>query len=232
MTFNTTSFIAGVGSVVVVLSTGFAGGYFIANPTRVDPPNRLQRLAAEDRSKAPAPTQPTAKPEVVAAATPAAAAAPATPVVTPAPSAAPPPTQPASAQPAASPAPAAPAPEAKASEAKAPEPAQTVATREATPPAADKPDADKVTPPKAGADKERGEARYVERNKRGDARKVAEQQRKQRELEVATVAVRRIIHDRDGQDVIIRDRDAPELVENDPPQAPALAMPRLNLFGQ
>jgi hypothetical protein len=216
MTFNTTSFIAGVGSVVVVLSTGFAGGYFIANPTRVDPPNRLQRLAAEDRSKAPAPTQPTAKPEVVAAATPAAAAAPTTPVVTPAPSAS---------QPAASPAPAAPAPEAK-----APEPAQTVATRD-TPPAADRPDADKVATPKVGADKERGEARYVER-KRSDARKVTEQQRKQRELEVATVAVRRIIHDRDGQDVIIRDRDAPELVENDPPQAPVPAMPRFNLFGQ
>jgi hypothetical protein len=32
--------------------------------------------------------------------------------------------------------------------------------------------------------------------------------------------------------VIIRDRDAPELVENDPPQAPVPAMPRFNLFGQ
>ena len=50
MTFNTTSYLAGVGSVVVVLSTGFAGGYFLANPTRIDPPNRLQRLAAEDHS--------------------------------------------------------------------------------------------------------------------------------------------------------------------------------------
>lgn len=79
MTFNTTSYIAGVGSVVVVLSTGFAGGYFLANPTRIDPPNRLQRLAAEDHT-APA----TAKPEVVAAATPAPTAAP----VTPAPAAA------------------------------------------------------------------------------------------------------------------------------------------------
>ena len=42
MKFNTTSYLAGVGSVVVVLSTGFAGGYFLANPTRTEPPNRLQ----------------------------------------------------------------------------------------------------------------------------------------------------------------------------------------------
>ena len=47
MAFSTTSYLAGVGSVVVILSTGFAGGYMLANPTRQDPPNRLQRLAAE-----------------------------------------------------------------------------------------------------------------------------------------------------------------------------------------
>ena len=115
---------------------------------------------------------------------------------------------------------------------KSSEPAQTVAVKETAPPVADKPDTDKIVAQKA-ADKERAaEAKYTER-KRSDARKVAEQQRKQRELEVATVAVRRIIHDRDGQDVIIRERDrnAPEIVENDPPQASAPAMPRFNLFG-
>lgn len=32
MAFNTASFLAGIGSVVVVLSTGFAGGYFFASP--------------------------------------------------------------------------------------------------------------------------------------------------------------------------------------------------------
>jgi hypothetical protein len=45
MAFNTTSNLAGVGSVVVILSTGFAGGYQLAYPTHPDPPNRLQRLA-------------------------------------------------------------------------------------------------------------------------------------------------------------------------------------------
>jgi type IV secretory pathway VirB10-like protein len=202
MKFNTTSYLAGVGSVVVVLSTGFAGGYFIANPKRVEPPNRLQRLAAEDHS---APATTTVKPEVVAAVAPAAAATPAVD----------PPAQQAVAQPA-SPAPASPV------EAKTPEPAPSVAARETTAPAADKADTEKVSTQKASPEKGRAaEARYAER-KRGEARKVAEQQRKQRELDVATVAVRRIIHD----------RDAPEIVENDSREAPAPAMSQFNLFDQ
>jgi hypothetical protein len=217
MKFNTTSYLAGVGSVVVVLSTGFAGGYFIANPNRVEPPNRLQRLAAEDHSA------------------PAAAATPVAPPAAPATVAADPPAQQAAAQPA-SPV-----------EAKTPEPAPSVAAREVTTPAADKADTDKASTQKASVEKGRAaEARYAER-KRGEARKVAEQQRKQRELDVATVAVRRIIHDRDAPDV--RDRDAPEvvihnrdnrdapedaheIVENDSREAPTRAMPQFNLFDQ
>ena len=199
MTFNTTSYIAGVGSVVVVLSTGFAGGYFLVNPARIDPPNRLQRLAAEDHT---APATASAKPEVVAAATPAPAAAPVTPAppaaavasaATPAPQ--PPAQQPTTVQQAVAQPIAAPA------EAKAPEPARTVATQETIAPTADKVDTDRVNAQKASADKARADEPKLAERKRSEARKVAEQQRKQRELEVATVAVRRIIHGRDAPEI-------------------------------
>jgi hypothetical protein len=222
MKINTTSYLAGVGSVVAVLSTGFAGGYFLANPTHVNPPNRLQRLAAEDHTAAAV-----AKPEAVAAATsaptaaPMAAAAPAP--VTPA---AQPPAQQAEMQQAANTKTTSPA------DVKAPEPARTAAAQETIAPAADKPDAEKANTQKASIDKARTDEPKLAERKRGDARKVAEQQRKQRELEVATVAVRRIIHGRDAPDIVIRDRDADVVVENDPQQAPAPQMPHFNLFGQ
>jgi type IV secretory pathway VirB10-like protein len=227
MTFNTTSYIAGVGSVVAVLSTGFAGGYFLANPTRIDPPNRLQRLAAEDHT---APATAAVKPEVVTAATPAPAAAPVTPAPAAAAAAAIPAPQPLAQQPtvqqAAAPPIVAPA------EAKAPEPVRTVATQETIAPTADKVDTDRVNAQKASADKARADGPKLAERKRSEATKVAEQQRKQRELEVATVAVRRIIHGRDAPDMVIRDRDAPDIVENDPPEGPAPEAPHFNLFGQ
>jgi hypothetical protein len=238
MNFNTTSFIAGVGSVVVVLSTGFAGGYFLANPSRVNPPNRLQRLAAEDHT---APAVTTAKPEVVATAMPA-APLPAAPAVNTAPAAATVTTAaplnsatPTPAQPAMQAATAAPAP--ASADVKAPEPVRTVNVSETTAPVADKSNktGDKNSSQKPGADADNqrpSEARFVER-KRSDSRRIAEQQRKQQELEVATVAVRRIIHDRDAPDLIIRDRrPTTDMVENDPPEAPASPMPHFNLFGQ
>ena len=65
MAFNRTSYMAGVGSVFMVLSTGFAGGYFMANPTHNDPPNRLQRLASAQDAKPVAQATPSAKPEMV-----------------------------------------------------------------------------------------------------------------------------------------------------------------------
>ena len=124
-------------------------------------------------------------------------------------------------------------PAASPAEAKTPEPVHAAAAQETPAPAADKPDTDKANAPKASADRGRAaEAKFAER-KRSEARKVGEQQRKRRELDVATVAVRRIIHGRDAPDVTVRDRDAPDMVvENDPPEAPAPAMPRFNLFGQ
>ena len=248
MTFNTTSYLAGVGSVVVILSTGFAGGYFLANPTRIDPPNRLQRLAAEDHAaKGPA-TQNSAsvtvpaKPEVAVPAKPEVATA--VPAAKPQALAAATPDAPAVT--AASPAttatrPAAPPVEAKAPE-KASETTHAFAVEEKTAPAsAEQTDPDRFDAPRTNANKARAaDAKLAESKKRSDGRKVAEQQRKQRELEVATVAVRRLIHNRDiAPDVVIRDRDARVIrgrdarnvvVENDEPETVAPDMPRFSLF--
>jgi len=227
MTFNTTSYLAGVGTVVAVLSTGFAGGYFLANPTRIDPPNRLQRLASEDHdAKGPATKNSvsstvTAKPEV-------ATAAPATQpqaVATATPDAPPVrviPTATAVAQPAVPPA--VPSVEAQTSE-NAAENAHTVSSEEKSA-SVERADLDRFDA-KTGASKARAaEAKLVEKRKRSEARKLAGQQRKQRELEVATFAVRRIIHDRDAPEVVIRDRDARDVVvQNAEPETP-----RFNLF--
>lgn len=193
MAFNTTSYLAGVGSVVVILSTGFAGGYMLANPTHQDPPNRLQRLAAAGQDAKPV-TQatPATKPEIVATVAPASTPAPATPQ----PAAADPPAQPASVPAAA----------------KAAEPVRSVA--QAT--------AEKANAEKSGTEKARiAEAKAAEK-KRGETRKFAGRQRKQRELEIATVAVRRMIHDRDNE----------EFAAMDQPEPPPAEMPRLGLFGQ
>jgi hypothetical protein len=178
MAFSTTSYLAGVGSVVVILSSGFAGGYMLANPTHRDPPNRLQRLAAEGQDSKP-----------VAQATPAPA--------TPQPAVAEPPPQPASVP----------------AVAKAPEPVRsTAAQANAENPNAEKPAAEKTRI---------AEARAAER-KRAEARKFAERQRKQRELEVATVAVRRLMQDRDDQ----------KFAAMDQPEPPPPERPHLGLFGQ
>jgi type IV secretory pathway VirB10-like protein len=184
MAFNTTSYLAGVGSVVVILSTGFAGGYLLAYPTHPDPPNRLQRLALEGQDTRPVAT-PATKPEIVAAAAPAAptsAPAPATPQ----PAVTEPPAQPASVPIAA----------------KAPEPVRSSAAQ--------------VNVERSGAEKARiAEARAAER-KRAEARRFAERQRKQRELEVATVAVRQMMHDRNDEQFAAMDRPEP------PPEMPRL----------
>jgi hypothetical protein len=209
MAFNTTSFLAGVGAVVTVLSTGVAGGYLLTNPSHIDPPNRLQRVAAANQDSKPATAA--AKPEIVAAVAPIAASAPAVE----------PTAQPVrqaitalAAQPVVTP------PEAKTSE-----PARTAAIQETAAPAATaKPDTDaKTNVERANADKARAaDARAVDK-KRTETRKIAEQQRKQRELEVATIAVRRIIHERDASDIV---------VDSDRTEAPAAEMPHFTLFGQ
>jgi hypothetical protein len=218
MAFNTTSFLAGVGSMVAVLSTGLAGGYFLANPSHIDPPNRLQRVAAANQDSKPAPVTTDAKPEGVAAAAP---------IALPAPTAGQAGQTPAAATgvPAASPAVAPP-------EAKASEPVRTAAVQETA--ATAKPDTGaklndvktndaRTNGEQANADKARSASTRVVEKKRTETRKITELQRKQRELEVAAIAVRRIIHERDASDVA---------VDSDPTEMPAAEMPHFNLFGQ
>jgi hypothetical protein len=209
MAFNTNSFLAGIGAVVAVLSTGVAGGYLLTNPSHIDPPNRLQRVAATNQDSKPAPVAAVARPEVVAAVAPTAAPAmePAAQPVTQAITAP-------AAQPVVTP------PEAKTSE-----PARTAAIQETAAPAPTaKLDTDaKTNVERANADKARApDARAVDK-KRTETRKIAEQQRRQRELEVATIAVRRIIHERDAPDIV---------VDSDRTEAPAAEMPHFTLFGQ
>ncbi len=200
MALNTTSFLAGVGSVVAVLSTGLAGGYFLANPSHIDPPNRLQRVAAANQDSKPAPATADAKPEVQRLA-----------------SRRPRPRLQRQPAPATKPRPQNPPVR--------PPFRQLPLRRHSRPPR--RSDA-KANGEKANADKVRAaearsaDARAAEK-KRAGTRKIAEQQRKQRELEVATIAVRRIIHERDPSDVV---------VDSDQAETPAAEMPHFNLFRQ
>jgi hypothetical protein len=227
MAFNTTSFLVGVGSVVTVLSTGLAGGYFLANPSHIDAPNRLQRVAVANRDSEPAQVTTAAKPEVVAPAAPTTAPAPATEqAVQPAVQAAAPAAQRVVAL-----------PETKATE------LGPAATVQETAALTAKPDMDaKANVEKSNADKARAaearsaDARAVDakaaEKKRTETRKIAEQQRKQRELEVATIAVRRIIHGHDGSDVADSDQTDAPVADRPVADRPAAEMPHFNLFGQ
>jgi hypothetical protein len=219
MAFNRTSYMAGVGCVFMVLSTGFAGGYFMANPTHNAPPNRLQRMASAQDVKPVAQVTPSGKAGIVTEG--AAAPAPS------APRSLAPAVQPVSSEPAAPPA-------AIPVEAKPPEPVGTVTAQQTVGHAitdrgsqanpdklnTERPNAEKANPEKART----ADAKDADK-KRAETRKFAEQQRRQREIEVATIAVRRIIRDRDASD-----RDPPVLIENDQSEAPAPETPRPGLF--
>jgi hypothetical protein len=185
MAFSTTSYLAGIGSVVVVLSTGFAGGYFLANPAHNDPPNRLQRVAASALPPTSA-AQPTNPPKQEVAEAEAAPLAP--PVAAPSQSTSP---QPVAQQ--------------------APVSAAPVVAMES------EPDRGAVEQEKPRADVNRSAEK-----KKIEARKIAERQRKQREIEYAATAVRRML----------RDRDAQQMVENDGPETASPNAPRISFFGR
>jgi hypothetical protein len=214
MTFSTTSYIAGVGSVIAALTVGFSGGFFIAKPTPYVEQNRLQRVTSS------APIASSA-PQTVALSTPAIAESKATP----------PSAQPASpsAQPALPSAQAAvpvqqPAqPEAIPTMAKAdvPEPAQAVTRPELARAAVEQ---DRATQSNVNAERLRATDVKAAARKRDDSRKFAER-RKQREIELATVAVRRMLRDRDRDpqqvaDGIVTPRETPR------------ETPRFGFFGQ
>lgn len=196
MSFSTKSYLAGVGSVVAALTVGFSGGFFMAAPTQNFEQNRLQRVTSSALISNPAP-QITAslKPEVTSAS---AASAPApvtqqparpetTPVIAKAVEPESAPVMPRESAPAM---------------AKAPEPARAEAAEESEVQA------------NVNAEKIRAaEAKAAER-KRSEAKKLAER-RKQREIELAAVAVKRMLRDREPQQV-----------------ADGFATPRFGFFGQ
>jgi hypothetical protein len=243
MAFNTTSFLAGVGSVVVVLSTGFAGGYFFASPDHSDPPNRLQRVATDtvdaktwdtktaDTKPAPAET-PQSKPEVAAvAATPAQAeplpASTAQSANAPSPTASPASSQqPATSQQAAAEQTAPPAVQQAATNS---EPAPAAAQATGNGESSGKPNTARE---KTDADRARTAETKAAGKKRAEARKFAEQQRRQRELEIAASAVRHIIHDRDGDEIIVRDAPPQDVVEVGQAEPPGPDLRPFNFFGR
>jgi hypothetical protein len=206
MAFNTTSYLAGVGSVVAALTIGFSSGFFFAAPKQNDPPNRLQRVASTaplanpvSAPAVPAPTQEIPRQDIAAAAptTSAAAAPPAAPASTSDPVAvAPPPSAAASVAPPAQATPQAGASEPPAVVAKSPEPIPSAAERERVAQINGERIAEKIRAAEA--------SRAAER-KRIEARKLAERQRRQREVQEAAIAVKRMLRDRDVEQVADRD---------------------------
>jgi hypothetical protein len=188
MSFSTTSYLAGVGSVVAALTVGFSGGLFMAAPTPYAEQNRLQRVMSSAPIASPTPQIAAApKPEITevnaTSRTTSAIQQPARPE-----------TIPVMAKAA--------EPEGAPVMAKAPEPVRTASEQE------------RGAQMNANAEKVRAaEARAAER-KRAEARKLAERQ-KQREIELATVAVKRMLRDRDPQQV-----------------ADGIETPRFGFFGQ
>jgi hypothetical protein len=193
MSFNTTSYLAGVGSVVAALTVGLSGGLFMAGPTPYAEQNRLQRVLSSAPIATPTPQiAATVRPEIMAASG----------------TSAPTSTSQQRAHPETIPVIAkADAPEralvmAKAPNAKALEPIRTTLEQE------------RAAQSNANPEKIRAaEARAAERN-RSETRKLAERQ-KQREIELATAAVKRMLQDRDPQQV-----------------AEGIQTPRFGFFGQ
>jgi hypothetical protein len=187
MSFSTTSYLAGVGSVVAALTVGFSGGLFMAAPTPYAEQNRLQRVMSSAPIASPAQQVVVAsKPEITEAK---ATSEPA----------------PAIQQPARAEIPVmakAVEPEPAPVIAKAPEPVRAAVEQEQS--AQSNVNAEKIRA---------AEAKVAER-KRAEARKFAER-KKQREIEFATVAVKRMLRDRDPQQV-----------------ADGIETPRFGFFGQ
>jgi hypothetical protein len=180
MSFSTRSYLAGVGSVIAALTVGFSGGLFMAVPTQYAEQNRLQRVMSSAPIASPAPQTAVAPtPPIAAAPKPETIEAKAT-------------SQPAPAiQQPARPEPIpvmAKAVEAAPAMAKAPEPVRAIREQE------------RGAQPNVEAEKIRApEARAAER-KRAEAKKFAER-RKQREIELAADTVKRMLRDRNPQQV-------------------------------
>ena len=203
MAFNTTSYLAGVGSVVAALTIGFSSGFFFAAPTQNDPPNRLQRVTSNAPlvTTATAPASPASKEEMPKQDLAAVASAPIAPADVPSagPAAAPPvvsATTPSDAAPAPSiaapPQQQAAQPEPTPVVEKAPEPVAAPAQHERNTQISAEKTADKIRAAEA--------SRAAER-KKIETKKLADRQRRQREIQEAAVAVKRMLRDRNVQEV-------------------------------
>jgi hypothetical protein len=160
MSFNTTSYLAGVGSVVAAITVGFSGGFFMAGPTPYAEHNRLQRVMSSAPIATPTPVM-------------AKADAPERALVM-----------------------------AKAPNAKALEPVRTT------------PEQERAAQSNGNPEKIRAAEATAAERKRSETRKLAERQ-KQREIELATGAVKRMLRDREPQQV-----------------ADGIQTPRFGFFGQ
>ncbi len=173
MSFSTKSYLAGVGTVVAALTIGFSGGFFLAPPAGHVEQNRLQRVASSSPISNPASqAAPAAKPEITEV-RPIELVASAVPV--------PSPQQPSDA-------------ETIPVMAKAVEPAPTEPDRASAEDSAAKPE---VRKPEISTDKMRAAEAKAERRRAKEQRRA--ERRKQREIELAAVAVKRMLRDRDPQ---------------------------------
>lgn len=180
MPFNTRSYLAGVGTVVAAIAIGFSGGFLLAPSTDYMEQNRLQRVTSSAPIANPAPQAAIAvKQEITEARL--------IPLVTAA-AAVPSPQQPARSEtiPVMS---------------RAIEPAPTPAASRAAEPAraASEDDAAK---PDVNMSKLRAAEAKAERKRAREQRSI--ERRKQREIALATVAMRRMLRDRDPQQVADR----------------------------
>lgn len=176
MPFNTKSYLAGVGTVVAALTIGFSGGFFLAPTAEHVEQNRLQRVTSSAPISNPAPQAAImAKAEVTEA----------TQIpLAPAPS----PQQPAPS-------------ETVPVMAKAIEPAPAPVVAKAAEPVRSASE-ESVAKPEINTDRMRAAEANAERKRARDQRSA--ERRKQREIELATVAVRRMLSDRDPQQVADR----------------------------
>jgi hypothetical protein len=207
MTFNPTSYFAGIGTVFVAIAVGFGGGLLLTNSAyKSEPPNRLERVASS--TPLASPSAPQASP--AAAQAPGAPAAAPAPVSEPNPSVPPPPQQASASLP----------------QATTPPPVETTqAANQQQPAVANDPPPSSAREVAAKPQDQDNDARKIAERKQAERRKWAERKRRQQELENATVEVRRI--DRDDVRRIDRDDLGREVVQRD-----IIETPRFGFFGQ
>jgi type IV secretory pathway VirB10-like protein len=160
MSFSTTSYLAGVGTVVAALTVGFCGAFFLASPAEHVEQNRLQRVASSAALSNPTSQEAiTPKPEIT------------------------------------------PARSIELVSAKMPGPELAPEVAKAAEPARAKPE-ENTARSDVNMEKMRAAEAKAERKRAREQRRA--ERRKQRDIELATAAVKRMARDRDLQQVADR----------------------------